>query len=58
MGKYADIVVQFDDYPCRLLFRRRTENLLHWSNEQNRWDINQFVERRAGDTGHAIVKSL
>ena len=48
VGTYADIVVQFDDYPCRLLFWRGTGNLPHWSNEQNRWYSNQFVERRAG----------
>ncbi|MDP6751427.1 MAG: Calx-beta domain-containing protein [Candidatus Poribacteria bacterium] len=53
VGKYADIVVQFDDYPCRLLFWRGTGNVPHWSNEQNRWYSNQFVERGAGDAGLA-----
>jgi len=51
IGDYADVVVQFDRSINRLVFWRGTTNVPHWTNEQNHWYENEFVERRAGDSG-------
>jgi len=51
VGDYADIVVQFDKSPDRLVFWRGTTNVPHWSNEENHWYSNEFCERRGEDSG-------
>jgi len=51
VGDYADVVVQFDQSPDRLVFWRGTTNVPHWSNEKNHWYENEFCERRGDDSG-------
>jgi len=51
VGDYADVVVQFDQSPDRLIFWRGTSYVPHWVNEENRWYGNQFCERRGEDSG-------
>lgn len=50
-GEYADVVVQFDRSPDRLVFWRGTSYVPHWVNERNIWYNNEFCERRAEDFG-------
>jgi len=51
VGDYADVVVQFDNSADRFVFWRGTSNVPCWVNEENHWYNNEFVERRAGDSG-------
>ena len=51
VGDYADVVVQFDGSPNRLVFWRGTTFVPHWVNEANHWYNNEFCERRGGDSG-------
>lgn len=51
VGDSADVVVQFDESPNRLVFWRGTTNVPHWVNEQNHWYENEFCERRGRDAG-------
>ena len=51
LGPHADIVVQFEDHPHRLVFWRGADYVPHWANDENHWYQNEFVERRAGDAG-------
>ena len=51
VGDYADIVVQFDQSADRLVFWRGTTYVPSWSNEDNHWYMNEFCERRGGDSG-------
>jgi len=51
VGDYADIVVQFDQSPDRLVFWRGTAYVPCWSNEENHWYTNEFCERRGRDSG-------
>jgi hypothetical protein len=51
VGDSADIVVQFDQSPDRLVFWRGTTYVPHWVNERNIWYGNEFCERRGRDSG-------
>lgn len=51
VGPHADVVVQFDDHPHRLVFWRGADYVPHWANDENHWYNNEFVERRAADSG-------
>ncbi len=53
VGPHSDVVVQFDDQPYRFVFWRGTDYVPHWANDLNHWYNNEFIERRAGDTGLA-----
>jgi hypothetical protein len=50
-GAFADVVVQFDRTPDRLVFWRGTTYVPHWVNERNFWYSNEFCERRGRDSG-------
>ena len=51
VGDYADVVVQFDESMDRFVFWRGTTNVPHWTNDENHWYENEFIERRAKDSG-------
>lgn len=51
VGDYADVVVQFDQSPNRLVFWRGTSYVPHWTNDKNIWYNNEFCERRGRDSG-------
>jgi hypothetical protein len=51
VGNYADVVVQFDESIDRFVFWRGTTNVPHWTNDENHWYENEFIERRAKDSG-------
>jgi hypothetical protein len=50
-GDFADVVVQFDGSPDRLVFWRGATYVPHWVNERNFWYENEFCERRGDDSG-------
>jgi len=59
VGNYADVVVQFDQFPDRFVFWRGATNVPHWVNEENHWYNNEFIERRGSDYGlHDLLEPM
>jgi hypothetical protein len=46
VGKYADVVVRFDNGGERLVFWRGTSYIPCWVTDNGKWYTNEFVERR------------
>jgi len=46
VGKYSDVVVQFDDGGQKFVFWRGTSYIPCWVNDRKVWYTNEFVERR------------
>jgi hypothetical protein len=44
----TDVVVQFDEAPCKLVFWRGTSYIPQWVSENNKWYNNEFLETRSG----------
>ncbi|MBD3255831.1 MAG: hypothetical protein GF383_12110, partial [Candidatus Lokiarchaeota archaeon] len=44
MGPYADVVVNFDENPCKLIFWRGTNYIPCWVTENELWYTNEFNE--------------
>ncbi len=51
IGPYADIVVQFDDSPIRVVFWRGTRYSPAWVTENNIWMADQSFETGTGEEG-------
>jgi hypothetical protein len=44
VGDAADVVVRFDENPCKFVFWRGTSYIPHWLTENDIWYNNEFVE--------------
>ena len=44
VGDHADVVVRFDESPCRFVFWRGTSYIPHWVTENGIWYDNEFNE--------------
>lgn len=44
VGNHADVVVRFDETPCRFVFWRGTSYIPHWVTENGIWYDNEFNE--------------
>jgi hypothetical protein len=44
VGNHADVVVRFDESPCRFVFWRGTSYIPHWVTENGIWYDNEFNE--------------
>jgi hypothetical protein len=44
IGQHADVVVRFDESPCRFVFWRGTSYIPHWVTENGIWYDNEFNE--------------
>jgi hypothetical protein len=44
VGEHADVVVRFDNSPCRFVFWRGTSYIPHWVTENGIWYNNEFNE--------------
>ena len=44
VGSHADVVVRFDESPCRFVFWRGTSYIPHWVTENSIWYDNEFNE--------------
>jgi len=44
VGEHADVVVRFDESPCRFVFWRGTSYIPHWVTENGIWYDNEFNE--------------